>query len=93
MPGLRMESTERLLLQALLKGLGDAVGGNDGSAGDRYHRRITLIGRHFETNPKISGALERLLSVSALWLTTKTAERYQVGQQVFDRIERVIELL
>src|SRR6516165_412598 len=61
-----MASPQRLLLQALLSGLGDAVGRNDEAAADRCHTRIRLIARqHFATNPSISAALERLLSASA----------------------------
>jgi len=91
--GFKTESTERLLLQALLKSLSDAVSSNDGSAGDRYQRRIRLIARHFDTNPLISDALERLFSASGRWLATSTAKRHEVEQQVQDGIERVIELL
>ena len=53
-----MASTQRLLLQALLMGMGNAVRRNDESAADRYHRRLTLIGRHFDTNPLVSDALD-----------------------------------
>jgi hypothetical protein len=89
-----MASPQRLLLHALLTGLGDAVGRNDEAAADRYHRRIRLIARqHFDTNPSISDALERLLSASSRWLATKTAERYEAGRPVLQHIERVTELL
>ena len=53
-----MASTQRLLLQALLMGLGDAVRRNDELAADRYHRRLRMIAPHFDTNPLISDALE-----------------------------------
>jgi hypothetical protein len=87
-------STNRLLLQALLMRLGDAVRGNDESAVDRYHRRVGMIARqHFDTNPRVSDALDQLLSASSDWLATNVAERYQVGQQVLEQIERVTELL
>jgi hypothetical protein len=62
-----MASPQRLLLHALLSGLGDAVRRNDAAAADRYHRRIRLIAGHFETNPPVSDALERLLSASGQW--------------------------
>jgi hypothetical protein len=89
----RMASTNRLLLHALLNGLGDAVHRNDEAAADRYHRRISLIAGHFETNASVSDALERLLSASGHWLATKTAERYEAGQRVLELIEPVVDLL
>ena len=88
-----MASTKRLLLHALLNGMGDAVRRNDGSAADRYHRRLGMIAGHFDTNRPVSDALERLLSASAQWLATKVAERYEAEQQVLERIERIMELL
>ncbi len=89
-----MTSTNRLLLHALLNGLSDAVSRNDEAAAGRYHTRVRLIARqHFDTNPSISDALERLLSVSDRWLATKVAERHEVGQQVLELIECVRDLL
>ena len=90
----RMTSPQRLLLHALLSGLGDAVGRNDEAAADRYQRRIRLIARqHFDTNPSISDALERLLSASDRWLKTNVAGRSEAEQPVLEHIERVAELL
>jgi len=88
-----MASTNRLLLHALLNGLDNAVHRNDDAAADRYHTRIRLIARHFETNASINDALERLLSSSGRWLATRTAERYEAGQHVLEHVERVTELL
>jgi hypothetical protein len=88
-----MASTNRLLLHALLNGLGDAVRRNDEAAADRYLRRIRLIAGHFDTNPRTSDALERLLSASGRWLETNVAERSETEQQVLELIEPVIDLL
>jgi hypothetical protein len=88
-----MASPQRLLLHALLGGLGDAVRRNDEAAADRYHRRIRLIAGHFETNPLVSDALERLLSASGRWLETNVAERSEAEQQVLELIEPVMDLL
>jgi hypothetical protein len=88
-----MATTQRLLLRALLMGVGDAVRRNDESAADRYHRRLGMIARHFDTNPIVSDALERLLSASRRWLATKAAERYQAEQQVLEHIQRVMDLV
>ena len=84
---------QRFLLSALVRGLADAVRRNDGTAAYRYHLRVGLITRQFDTNPSISAALERLLSASAQWSATKVAERYEPEQQVLERIERIMELL
>ena len=88
-----MASTQRLLLQALLVGLGDAVRRNDESAADRYHRRLRMIAPHFDTNPLISDALEHLLSASGRWLATKAAERYEADRQVLEHIQCVRDLV
>jgi hypothetical protein len=88
-----MASTQRLLLQALLIGMGDAVRRNDASAVDRYHRRLGMIAPHFDTNPPVSDAQERLLSAADRWLATKVAERYEAEHQVLNNIERVMKLL
>jgi hypothetical protein len=88
-----MASPQRLLLHALLSGLGDAVRRNDGSAADRYHKRISMLAGHFETNPRVSDALERLLAAGGRWLDTKVATRSDAEHQVLELIERLIELL
>ena len=89
-----MASPQRLLLQALLVGLGDAVRRNDESAADRYHRRLRMIARqHFDTNPLISDALEHLLPASVRWLATKAAERYEADRQVLEHIQCVRDLV
>jgi hypothetical protein len=84
---------QRFLLYALVKGLADAVRRNDRAATYRYHLRVGIIARQFDTNPRISSVLERLLSASAQWSATKVAERYEAEQQVLERIERIMELL
>ena len=76
-----MDSPQRLLLRALLIGMGDAVRRNDESAGDRYHRRLRGIAPHFDTNPRVSDALERLLSANQRWLALKVAERYEMRRK------------
>jgi hypothetical protein len=70
---------ERQVLQHL-----DEIGARHvvGSPADRYHRRISLTAGHFETNPPVSEALERLLSASGRWSATKVAERYEAEQPV-----------
>jgi hypothetical protein len=91
--GFGVDSPQRLLLRALLEGMGDAVRRNDESAGDRYYRRLGLIARHFDTNPPLSDTLEQLLSASGRWLATRVAERYEPENQVIEQIGLVLELL
>lgn len=88
-----MASTNRLLLQALVNGLSDAVGRNDEAAADRYHRRIRLIAGHFDTNPTLSGALEELLVASGGWLQTEAAHRIEAEQPVAQLIDHIKQLL
>jgi hypothetical protein len=88
-----MASTQRLLLHALLNGLGNAVRRFDQPAADRYRRRIILIAGHFETNAAVSQALERLLWASGQWLATKGPERYEAEQQVLELLDGVADLL
>jgi hypothetical protein len=88
-----MASTQRLLLQALLTGLGDAVRRNDELAADRNRRRLRMITPHFDTNPLISDALKHLLSASGRWLATKAAERNEADQQVLENIQYVMDLV
>jgi hypothetical protein len=88
-----MASTAQLLLVALLVGMDNAIRRNDESAADRYHRRLGMIARQFDTNPSVSDALERLLALGGRWLATKAAERYETGQQVLEHIQSVIDLV
>ena len=75
---------------------GKAIRRNDGLAADRYQRRIGLIADHFDTNPRLSEALERLLLASGQWLAMNmnvaVADRYEVEEQVLKLIEGVTEL-
>jgi hypothetical protein len=74
-------------------GMGDAVRRNDESAADRYHRRLAMAARHFDTNPLVGDALEHLLSVSRRWSATQAAERYEAEQQVLEHIQSVMDLV
>jgi hypothetical protein len=90
-----MPSTKRLLLDALLNGLGKAIRRNDGLAANRYQRRIGLIADHFDTNPRLSQALERLRLASGRWLAVhmNVADHYEAEEQVLELIEGVTQFL
>ncbi len=88
-----MDYSRRLLLHALLKGLGDAVRRNDKSVADRYRRRLRLIAEGFDANAPVRDALERLLRATDQGLTTDVVERDENMEQILELIERVMELL
>jgi hypothetical protein len=88
-----MASTNQLLLQALVRGLGEAVGRNDEAAADRYHTRIRLIAGHFDTNPTLSVALEWLLLASGDWMKTDAPNRVEAEQPVAELVDRITQLL
>jgi hypothetical protein len=83
----------RLLLYALVKGLGDAVRRNDKSAADRYRRRLRLIAKEFEANPPIRDALERLFWATDQWSTTEVIERDENNERVLELTERIMRFL
>ena len=88
-----MSSSKRLLLHALVKGLGDAIRRNDESVADRYRRRLRLIAEQFDANPPVRDTLERLLWTSGRWLTADVVERDENKEQTLELTERVTELL
>jgi hypothetical protein len=103
------DSGKRLLLYALVKGLGDAVHRNDQSAARRYRRRLRLATEQIAADDPIQDALKKLLLISGRWVVAPVvtmspkgegSERmFIVGardepkQQMLELIERVIDLL
>jgi len=83
----------RLLLHALVKGLGDAVRRNDKSVADRYRRRLRLIAEEFDANPPVCDTLERLLWATDRWNTTDVVECEENKERVLELTERVMEIL
>jgi hypothetical protein len=83
----------RLLLHALVKGLGDAVRRNDKAAVDRYRRRLRLIAEDFDANPPVRDTLERLFWATDRWFTTDVVERDENNEQVLELTEHVMKLL
>jgi len=74
----------RLLLHALVKGLGDAVRHNDRSIADRYRRRLRLIAEEFDANPPVRDTLEQLLWATDQWFTTDVVERDENKERVLE---------
>ena len=74
-------SGKRLLLSALVKGLGDAVGRNDQSAAERYRGRLRLAAEQIAADDPVRDALGRLLLLSSLWIAAAAADRDDTKQQ------------
>jgi len=103
------DSGKRLLLYALVKGLGDAVRRNDQSAAKRYRRRLRLATEQIAADDPVQDALKKLLLISGRWVVAPVvtlspkgegSERYvyrsdrdEPKQQMLELIERVIGLL
>jgi hypothetical protein len=103
------DSGKRLLLYALVKGLGDAARRNDQSAAKRYHRRLRLATEQIAADDPVQDALKKLLLISGQWVVAPVvtmspkgegSERYvyrsdrdEPKQQMLELIERVIGLL
>ena len=83
----------RLLLYALIKGLGDAVRQNDNSVADRYRRRLRLIAKELDANPPLRDALERLLWATNQWFTTDVVERDENKERVLELTKRIMRFL
>jgi hypothetical protein len=87
-------SGKRLLLSALVKGLGEAVRCNDQSAAERYRGRLRLAAEQIAADDPVRDALGRLLLLSSLWIGAAAADRDDdTKQQMLEVIERVIWLL
>jgi hypothetical protein len=67
-------SGNRLLLRALVKGLGEAVRRNDQSAAERYRRRLRLAAEQIAADDPVRDALGRLLLISGLWIAAAAAD-------------------
>jgi hypothetical protein len=83
-----MAHGRRLLLYALVKGLGDAVSRNDKSVADGYRRRLRLIAGEFEANPLVRDTLERLLWATDGWLKSDVVERDENKERILELAER-----
>jgi hypothetical protein len=86
-------SGKRLLLSALVKGLGDAVRRNDQSAAERYRGRLRLAAEQIAADDPVRDAFGRLLLLSGLWIAAAAADRDDTEEQMLEVIERIIWLL
>jgi hypothetical protein len=68
-------SGNRLLLRALVKGLGEAIRRNDQSAAERYRGRIRSAAEQIAADDPVRDALGRLLLISGLWIAAAAVDR------------------
>jgi hypothetical protein len=87
------DSGRRLLLSALVKGLGEAIRRNDQSAAERYRGRLHLAAEQIAADDPVRDVLGRLLLLSGLCVAAAAADRDDTKQQMLEVIERVIWLL
>ena len=87
------DSSKRLLLKALLKGLAHAIHRDDLSAAERYRERLRSSTEQPAADEPVKNAMERLLLASGLWIEAAEADRNEARQQMLEVIDRVIGLL
>ena len=87
------DSSKRLLLNVLLRGLADAVRRNDLAAVERYCVRLRSSTEEFADDGLVENAVEKLLTASGLWMGSAEADRNEAKQQMLEVIDRVIRLL
>jgi hypothetical protein len=78
------DSANRLLLNALLKGLGHVIRRDDLFAAERYRRRLHLTAETIASNAPVKGALAKLLVINGLWLQAADVERSETRQQILN---------
>jgi hypothetical protein len=86
------DSANRLLLNALLKGLGHAIRRDDLSAAGRYCRRLHLTAETIASSAPVKGTLAKLFVINGLWLQAADVERSEARQQMLELVDRVIGL-
>ena len=87
------DSGKRILLNALLKGLADAIHRDDQSAAERYCERFRLATDETIADEPFQNARKELLLISGLWLEADGVSRDETRLQMLEFIDRVIGLL
>jgi hypothetical protein len=86
-------SSKRLLLVVLLKGLADATRRKDRSTAERYCRRLRLAAEQIAADEPVQAALKRVLLVGGLWIEAAEVDRDETAQQLLKLIDHGIGLL
>ena len=81
------DSSKRLLLNALLKGLDHAIRRDDLSAAERYCKRLHLTTEPISADAPVKGASKKLLLISGLWMNAPNVERDETRQQLLELID------
>jgi len=92
-PTVAGDSSNRLLLNALLKGLAHAIRRDDIPAADRYRGRLQQAAEPVPVDGQLRDLLTKLLSTSGLWVQVTDSDRDETRQQLLDLIDRVVALL
>jgi hypothetical protein len=87
------DSSKRLLLKALLKGLAHAIHRDDLSAAERYRERLHLTGEPLAADAVVISALKKLHLISGLWVQAADVERNETRQELLELIDHVSALL
>jgi len=87
------ETSNQLLLNALLKGLAHAIRRDDVSTASRYRGRLQRAAEPVAADTQLKGPLTKLLLTSGLWVRAANSERDETRQQLLDLIDRVVALL
>ena len=87
------DTSNRLLLNALLRGLDHAVRRDDIPAANRYRGRLQQAAEPVAADTQLKGPLTKLLLTSDLWVRAANSERDETRQQLLDLIDRVVALL
>ena len=87
------DTSNRLLLNALLRGLDHAIRRDDIPAVNRYRGRLQQAAEPVAADTQLKGPLAKLLLTSGLWVRAANSERDETRQQLLDLIDRVVALL
>ena len=87
------DSRNRLLLNALLKGLSHAIRRDDVLAANRYRGRLQQAAEPVAADTQLKGPLTKLLLTTGLWVEVANVERDETRRQLLDLIDRVVALL
>jgi hypothetical protein len=85
------DTSKRLLVKTLLKGLAQAVRRDDLSAAERYCERLRPTAESM-SDELVKDGLEKLLPICGQWVETADVERRETSQQLLELIDYIIGL-
>ena len=87
------ETSNQLLLNALLKGLAHAIRRDDVSTASRYRGRLQRAAEPVAADAQLKELLTTLLLTSELWAQAADIERDKTSQQLLDLTDGIVALL